>query len=744
LHPTSWHSCQWVESCLFPRTARTDTLSAMSDPARPQDPQIPYREILEHLPVVAYVATDEPMARTIYMSPNVEDMLGHRSEVFLAAGEDWTSLMHPDDVEPLLVCYARIRQTGEPFDMEYRFIRPDGRIVWVHDRAMRVAGRDGRRVWQGVMEDITQRVEAEQAVEVSAARYATLLENLPAVVYEMVPDDDRRTRYVNRKIEDLLGYTMDEWLDQEDMWMEVLHPDDREVELAAHDLHSATGDPWRREYRLIGADGQIVWVRDHATLMRDPEGEPTHWQGVMIDFTAEKEAQRAIERANDELEFRVRARTAQLEQANEAMGLEIAERHRAEDERDRASGSLVRLLENVPAVVYLWQARERADGQWFTYVGDQIAQLLGYTPEEWNDSNWRERVHPHDRVRVNDAAQHSIDTGEPFQMEYRYLARDGRVVWVVDRATIVARNDHGEPLLFEGVMIDVTAQREAETAAESATGQLAELLDLGTAALYCYELDEDRARTPRVVYVSQKLGSYLGLTEASQLSDPGRWFDAVHPDDRSRVEAAVEHAWTTGADRIGQYRVIDRDGVIVWLTDRMRCVERDTEGRPRRFIGTILDVTEARNERDDLARRLETLSAVESHAPAALWTEVTDLMTGIARNTYMSAGCYDLVGYTPEELLAERDHFGRLVHPDDHDFVAAIEAEANETGIWDGVYRVIHRDGSIRWLHSVGTRAADPPPGTIVWHGVAIDVTARVEASRAADAARDAGLAPPV
>jgi PAS domain S-box-containing protein len=710
----------------------------------PQDPQIPYREILEHLPVVAYVATDERMASTIYMSPNVEDMLGYGSDVFLAVGEDWTSLMHPDDVEPLLDRYARIRETGEPFDMEYRYVRPDGRIVWVHDRAMRVAGRDGRRVWQGVMEDITPRVEAEQAVEVSAARYATLLENLPAVVYEMVPDDDRRTRYVNRKIEDLLGYTMDEWLDQEDMWMEVLHPDDREVELAAHDLHSTTGDPWRREYRLIGAEGQVVWVRDHATLVRDPDGSPMHWQGVMADITAEKEAQRAIERVNDELEFRVRARTAQLEQANEAMGLEIAERHRAEDERDRASGSLVRVLENVPAVVYLWQARERDDGEWFLYVGDQIAQMLGFTPDEWYEAGWRERVHPHDRMRVEEAAQHSIDTGEPFQMEYRYLAQDGRVVWVVDRATLILRNDRGEPLLFEGVMIDVTAQRDAESAAEGATSQLAELLDLGTAALYCYEIDDGTPPTPRVVYVSPKLGSYLGMTEPAQLAEPRRWIDAVHPDDRTQVRTALEHAWETGADRMGEYRVIDADGSIVWLSDRMRCVERDPDGRPRRFIGTILDVSEARNERDDLARRLQTLSAVETHAPVALWTEVTDLTTGVARNTYMSAGCYDLVGYTPEELLAERDHFGRLVHPDDQDFVAALDAEANQTGTWDAVYRVVHRDGSVRWLHSLGTRSLDAPPGTVVWHGVGIDVTARVEAARAADAARDAGLAPPV
>jgi len=126
---------------------------------QPEDPHIPYREIVEHLPVVVYVATDdEPVSRTVYMSPNVEEMLGYGSEVFLAVGEDWTSFMHPDDVEPMAERYARTRAAGQPFDMEYRFVHPDGRIVWVHDRAMIVPGPDGTRVWQGVVEDITPRV----------------------------------------------------------------------------------------------------------------------------------------------------------------------------------------------------------------------------------------------------------------------------------------------------------------------------------------------------------------------------------------------------------------------------------------------------------------------------------------------------------------------------------------------------------------------------------------------------------
>src|SRR5204862_7778366 len=106
------------------------------------------------------------------------------------------------------------------------------------------------------------------------ARYRELVEGIPAVVYETGLDHARRTLHASPHIEALFGYPRDEWLDQQDIWRELLHADDRELELAAHDLHSATGDPWSREYRLIAADGHVVWVRDQAVLLRDVEGRP--------------------------------------------------------------------------------------------------------------------------------------------------------------------------------------------------------------------------------------------------------------------------------------------------------------------------------------------------------------------------------------------------------------------------------------------------------------------------------------
>ncbi|MDP9184410.1 MAG: PAS domain-containing protein [Actinomycetota bacterium] len=711
------------------------------------EPPVPYQALVEHLPVVVYIASDDPpVSRTLYISPNAEQIFGYAPEVLLSLGGEWTGLLHPDDIPGIRERYTESLRKGLPFKMEYRCIHPDGRVIPVRDHAVPfVNPTTGMRVWQGVIEDISDRVAAEQRGEASEIRYEILLQNLPAVVYEMVPDDDRRTRYVNRKIEELLGYTMEEWLEQPDMWMEVLHPDDREVELAAHDLHSATGDPWQREYRLIDSSGAIVWVRDQATLVRDADGNPFQWQGVMVDITVEKDAQRALERANDELEFRVRARTAQLEQANEAMGLEIAERVRAEHERDRASGHLGQILENVPAVVYLWQTREREDGQWFSYVGDQIAPMLGFSPAEWNESGWRARVHPHDRERVDEAATRSIDHGEPFQLEYRYLARDGRVVWVLDRATLVERNDIGEPLLFEGVMVDITAQREAESAAETATDRLRELVEHGPAILYGYSVVGDPP-TANTDYVSPQFAELLGVPASALADDPRRWFDMVHPDDRVTTIDRSKRAWATGMSWDNEYRMLHANGEIVWVWDRGRCVRHTDDGRPHRFVGSVVDITARRTAADELSRRLEAVDALEHGAPVVFWTEVSNTATGSARYTYISAGSLEMMGYTPEELLVERHHFPRLVHPDDQDRVEALEQVAERTGSWDATYRIVHRDGGIRWIRSIGRKGNDPgpEPEEAVWHGVALDVTAQMEATGEAGVAPVAEVAPPI
>ena len=123
-------------------------------------------------------------------------------------------------------------------------------------RACVIDPTTGEQTWQGVIVDLTAAKQAESDLRRSEQRYRALVEHVPAVVYEMGPDDERRTLFVSPHVEEILGYPPQEWLDQPDIWVELLHPDDREHELAAHDRHNETGEPWQREYRLIASDGR--------------------------------------------------------------------------------------------------------------------------------------------------------------------------------------------------------------------------------------------------------------------------------------------------------------------------------------------------------------------------------------------------------------------------------------------------------------------------------------------------------
>ena len=164
-------------------------------------------------------------------------------------------------------------------------------------------------------------------------------------------------------------------LDQPDIWMELLHPDDREQILAAHDLHNETGHPWSREYRLIASDGRVVWFRDVATLVRDDGGRPQHWLGVQLDITELKGVEDELRAARDELEHRVAERTAELEEANAMMALEIGERRRAEADLRAAEHRYRLLAEQIPAVTYIWEANRSDDTSAESYTSPRMSSF---------------------------------------------------------------------------------------------------------------------------------------------------------------------------------------------------------------------------------------------------------------------------------------------------------------------------------------------------------------------------------
>ena len=682
------------------------------------------RELVEQLPCVVYVDNDDQRPSTIYISPNIEQLLGVPAKRFLEDPGLWVRSMHPDDRERIQGLRDEVWTTGARYRSEYRMFRQDGEEVWVRDSSVLVISDQGHRLaWQGVIEDITTERRAEDEIRVSEARYRALIERVPAVVYEMGPDDERRTLFVSPHVEQVLGYTRSEWLDQPDIWIELLHADDREIVLAAHDRNSETGEPWDLEYRLIANDGRVVWVHDRATLIRGSEHGSAAWHGVMIDITAEHDVTEMLVLHKEDLERRVAERTNELQETNELMSLEIGERRRMEVEVRQVEEKYRRLVENMPGIAYIWDVRPGDEVRSFGYVSPRLQDVLGFSPDEWQASS---RIHPHDRTRVAEALDRSARTGEPFLLEYRFLAKDGSVVWILDNASLISRTETGDPASFQGVMLDITARKDAESKAEEAEDRFRTLAERGPAVVYSYELTydgDDSAPSVRVSYISPQAAELVRFPIDRWLAKPDVWFEMIHPDDRERLARVTDHNWRTGEPWSTRYRMIRSDGTVISLLDTGRMLERDSLGRPCTFQGIMLDVTDEEEAKARLESSERNQRQVLEGALAIPWSETIHPETGFEHYTYIGPQVFDILGYTPEELMVESKHFPRMVHPDDRPRVREAVSRSEETGTWEDTYRVLRRDGEIRWLHSFGRRVSVPGAIPEVWQGVAIDVT---------------------
>jgi PAS domain S-box-containing protein len=123
------------------------------------------------------------------------------------------------------------------------------------------------------------------------------------------------------------------------------------------------------------------------------------------------------------------------------------------------------LFEQIPAVVY---SEVHAIGGSFIYQSPQIERILGYSPDEgMQPSRWKSWLHPDDRDWVLAEDARCERTGDPWFAEYRVIAKDGRTVWIRDHAVLV-RGQPGEPDFWQGYYVDVTDQKDAETATREA------------------------------------------------------------------------------------------------------------------------------------------------------------------------------------------------------------------------------------------------------------------------------------
>jgi diguanylate cyclase (GGDEF)-like protein/PAS domain S-box-containing protein len=152
----------------------------------------------------------------------------------------------------------------------------------------------GPPVFTAYLRDISERKRAEERLRQAETTYRRLVEQIPAVTYIDAPNDISSTIFISPQIEALTGYSPEEWTTDPELWVKLLHPEDRESVLTESARTNATGDPFTSEYRLIARDGRTVWLRDESVLIRDEKGRPQYWQGILLDITERKQAEEEV------------------------------------------------------------------------------------------------------------------------------------------------------------------------------------------------------------------------------------------------------------------------------------------------------------------------------------------------------------------------------------------------------------------------------------------------------------------
>ena len=141
------------------------------------------------------------------------------------------------------------------------------------------------RVMAGAIAEDVERGRRVSAEEIISDRYRSIVQHIPAVTYIDALDDAASTLFVSPQVEEMLGYTPHEWMTDADLWLRIVHPDDRARAAAENQRHNETGEMFSLDYRVYRKDGRIVWVHDEATIFRDERGVPAFSLGVMIDIT---------------------------------------------------------------------------------------------------------------------------------------------------------------------------------------------------------------------------------------------------------------------------------------------------------------------------------------------------------------------------------------------------------------------------------------------------------------------------
>ena len=536
-----------------------------------------------------------------YVSPSATAITGYTPEEHYADPELGFKIVHPDD-RPLLE--SVVRSPESPLVLRWR--HKDGSIIWTEQRNKPIYDEAGNLVaLEGIVRDITESKQAEEALRESEERYKALYEDNPSMYFTL--DVEGTVLSVNRFGAEQLGYTVEELVGHP--VLDVFHEEDKEG--VSRHLSTCLQDPERIgcwEVRKVRKDGSTLWVRENVRVVRSPD------DGTVILVACEDVTER--KRAEEELRLQKTLLEAQSEASIDGI-LVVSDEGR--------------MVSFNRCFVEMWEIPDeviatRSDEAALQTIKDKLVN-----PQEF-------------LARVAYLYEHPDE-----ESHEEILLKDGRTF---DRYSAPVKSADGTYYGRVWFFRDITERKKAEEALGESEERFRTAFESAPIGMALVGLDG------RWLKVNRSLREILGYSEEELLATNLQ--SITHPDD---LDSDLEYMRQLLTGEIRSYQIEKRCfhklGHIVWILLNASLV-RDARGEPMYGIAQIQDITQSKWDEIELERLSRQNESILKSAGEGIYG--LDLRE---RMTFVNPAAAKMLGYEPEELAGRHQHeIVRHLRPD--------------------------------------------------------------------------------
>lgn len=605
---------------------------------------------------------------------------------------------HATGVQNLLASLHEVLRTGKPHRMalqKYDIRSPGGAFEERYWDPLNSPVFDERGNLIYIIhrvEDVTGQVRSKGRLRVLESVVTTANDAVVVTEAEPLEEPGPRILYVNAAFTRMTGYTPEEIIGKTPRILQGAGTD-ADATRRVHDA-LARREPVRIELLNYRKDGSPFWVEMSMAPVLDENGKVVQWTSVQRETTERKQAEETALRLTRET-------AARAEEAKARREIEsILEKLRESEERYRL------LADMIPQ--HIWTTDP--DG-YHGYFSRRWYEFTGATLEETEGDRWLRFIHPDDRERTVARWQHSLRTGEPYSIEYRFRGVDGEYHWFLGQA-MPEHDEAGRITGWFGTLTDISERKRLDEERErllarerKAREQVTTILESITDAFYAVD------REWRFTYVNREAERLLKRSREELL---GR---SLWDEFSSAVGSTFQHEFRRA---MAEQTTVEFEAIAptigIWLN--VRAYPSD-DGLSVFFR----DISQRKRAEEDLRASERNFRALANSIPQLAWMAEPNGWI-----SWYNERWFEYTGTTIEEMQGWG--WRKVHHPDHVDRVVERIRHAFETGQnWEDTFPLRSKTGQYRWFLSRAVPIRDARGNVVRWFGTNTDITESIEAA---------------